>query len=84
MADINPQTTFHASLTEKEFNLITMGLAIIAGADISPTGLNRRDAAELNRQLLARSIQLFDERRVAATKKLEKAPEVPQVDEEAE
>lgn len=80
MADVNPHTTFHLSLTEKEYNLFMLGLALVAGADVKPDGHHRRAAAELNQQLLKRSIQTFDERKIAAEKKLEKAPKVEQVD----
>jgi hypothetical protein len=74
MADVNPQTTFHVALSEREYNLVMMCLAIIAGAAVKPDGHHKKAAAELNQQLLARENQLWDERKIAVGKKIEKAP----------
>ena len=76
MADINPQTTFHLALTEKEYNLVMMGLAVVAGAPVKPNGQQRKDAATLNVQLLVRAKDVFGQRVAAIDRKLELAPVV--------
>jgi hypothetical protein len=79
MADVSPQTTFHLSLTEREYNLVMLGLALMAGAAVKADGSHKREAAVLNQKLLQRESVLWDERKAAVEKKIAKAPDPNEV-----
>ena len=76
MADINPQTTFHLALNEREYHVVMLGLAKVAGADVSVTGEARKRAAELNVKLLEREQHTITERQAAIDRKRDKAAEL--------
>lgn len=73
MADIYPVTSFTVTLTEKEYHLVMLALAVVATAAVKPEGHHRREAAALNVQLLQREQQLLAERGLATAAKLDKA-----------
>lgn len=82
--DVNPQTTFHLAVNEKEYHLIMFALAFVAGAPIKPDGRMKFAAAALNQQMLGLERRAWDDRMAALEKKVSKAPQVDAIDAEEE
>lgn len=71
MAEVVTNTTFVLKLTEKEYGLVTKGLALMAGLDgVKCRAEERGEAATLNLQILNLQATAFQQKLKASTDKI--------------